>query len=50
MCVLDAEGQAIGVVGREELVRVYGRENVPGADGRGRHDAKASRSFRRKCR
>ena len=28
MCVLDAEGQAIGVVGREELVRVYGRENV----------------------
>jgi CBS domain-containing protein len=28
MCVLDAEGQAIGVVGRDELVRVYGRENV----------------------
>ena len=28
MCVLDAEGQAIGVVGREELVRVHGRENA----------------------
>jgi CBS domain-containing protein len=28
MCVLDAEGQAIGLVGRAELVRVYGRDDV----------------------
>lgn len=28
MCVLDEEGHAIGVVGREELVRAYGREDV----------------------
>ena len=28
MCVLDAEGQAIGLVGRAEIVRVYGREEA----------------------
>lgn len=27
MCVLDAEGHGIGVVGEEELVAAYGREN-----------------------
>jgi CBS domain-containing protein len=30
MCVLDPEGQAIGVVGPEELVAVHGRENAAG--------------------
>jgi CBS domain-containing protein len=30
MCVLDEEGQAIGVVGPEELVAVHGRENAAG--------------------
>ena len=28
MCVLDAEGHGIGVVGYEELVRAYGREDA----------------------
>ena len=28
MCVLDAEGHGIGVVGEEELVAAYGRENL----------------------
>jgi len=28
MCVLDAEGHGIGVVGEQELVSVYGRENL----------------------
>jgi CBS domain-containing protein len=28
MCVLDEEGQAIGIVGSEELVGVYGREGA----------------------
>ncbi len=28
MCVIDADGQAIGVVGRDELARAYGRENL----------------------
>ena len=27
MCVLDAEGHGIGVVGEEELVAIYGKEN-----------------------
>ena len=49
MCVLDEEGQAIGVVGREELVRVYGRENARCADGRGRHERKESRNFGGNC-
>jgi CBS domain-containing protein len=30
MCVLDEEGQALGVVGAEELVGVYGREDARG--------------------
>jgi CBS domain-containing protein len=30
MCVLDEEGQAIGVVGPEELVAVHGRDNAAG--------------------
>src|SRR5574341_1063409 len=28
MCVLDAEGHGIGVVGEEELVAAYGQENL----------------------
>ena len=28
MCVLDAEGHGIGVVGEQELVSAYGRENL----------------------
>jgi len=28
MCVLDAEGHGIGVVGEEELVAAYGKENL----------------------
>lgn len=28
MCVLDEEGHAIGVVGEEELVAAYGRDNL----------------------
>jgi CBS domain-containing protein len=28
MCVLDAEGHGIGVVGEQELVSVYGREDL----------------------
>ena len=28
MCVLDVEGHGIGVVGEEELVKAYGRENL----------------------
>jgi CBS domain-containing protein len=30
MCVLDEEGQAIGVVGPDELVAVYGRDDKDG--------------------
>jgi CBS domain-containing protein len=30
MCVLDEEGQAIGVVGYDELIGVYGRDNAHG--------------------
>lgn len=29
MCVLDAEGHGVGVVGEQELVVAYGRENLP---------------------
>jgi len=29
MCVLDAEGHGIGIVGEEELVASYGRDDLP---------------------